>query len=105
VAGAHIREGDKVVLFYPSANNDERVFTEPHQLDVTRDPNPHVAFGGGGRHFCIGAILARAMLATIMRELVARVPDLQAGEPEYGMVTTVRQVFSMPCTFTPGKAH
>jgi cytochrome P450 len=100
LAGAHIAEGDKVVLFYPSANHDERVFTDPLRLDVRRDPNPHVAFGGGGRHFCIGAILARAMLRSILRELMTRVPDLEAGEPDYGMVTTVRQVFSMPCTFT-----
>ena len=59
LAGRPIAAGDKVVLFYHSANRDEAVFDEPYRFDVGRDPNPQLAFSGGGPHFCLGAHLAR----------------------------------------------
>jgi cytochrome P450 family 142 subfamily A polypeptide 1 len=76
VGGQRIRAGDKLLLLYPSANRDEAVFAEPQRFDPTRDPNPHVAFGGYGTHFCLGASLARLELHTLFEELVRRMPRL-----------------------------
>jgi cytochrome P450 family 142 subfamily A polypeptide 1 len=73
--GRTIRAGQKLLLLYPSANRDERVFREPFRFDVTRDPNPHVAFGFGA-HFCLGASLARLELRVLFEELLAGLPDL-----------------------------
>jgi cytochrome P450 family 142 subfamily A polypeptide 1 len=75
--GAHIRKGDKVLLLYRSANRDERVFDDPMRFDVTRDPNPHLAFGGYGTHHCLGASLARLELRVMFEELLAGLPDLE----------------------------
>ncbi|MDQ1373024.1 MAG: methyl-branched lipid omega-hydroxylase, partial [Actinomycetota bacterium] len=82
--GEHeFNEGDKVVLFYNSANRDEAVFTDPQTFDVRRTPNDHVGFGGPGPHFCLGAHLARREITVLFRELFRRVPDIHAtGEPE-----------------------
>lgn len=80
LGGQHIREGDWVVMFYLSANRDEKVFEDPWRFDITRSPNPHFAFGGGGPHFCIGSFLARMMIKHTFREVFTRVPDLKAGE-------------------------
>jgi cholest-4-en-3-one 26-monooxygenase len=73
-----IAAGDKVVMYYMSANRDEEVFDDPYRFDVGRAPNEHVTFGGGGVHFCLGANLARAGIRAIMRQLVERldVPEL-----------------------------
>ncbi len=78
--GQTIREGDKVVIFYPSANMDERVFVNPHTFDVTRTPNDHLAFGIG-EHFCLGANLARLEINAIFEELLKRLPDLEFAGP------------------------
>jgi cytochrome P450 family 142 subfamily A polypeptide 1 len=75
--GAHIRKGDKVLLLYRSANRDERVFDDSMRFDVTRDPNPHLAFGGYGTHHCLGASLARLELRVMFEELLAGLPDLE----------------------------
>jgi cholest-4-en-3-one 26-monooxygenase len=75
LGGQTIRAGDKVLLLYPSANRDEAVFPDPFRFDVTRDPNPHVAFGFGA-HFCLGASLARLELRVLFEELLPRLPDL-----------------------------
>ncbi|PZG25169.1 cytochrome P450 [Spongiactinospora gelatinilytica] len=81
--GLHLKPGDKVVLFYGSANRDETVFPDPDRFDITRKPNPHVGFGGPGPHFCLGANLARQEIRTMFRELLTRLPGLRAaGEPE-----------------------
>jgi cytochrome P450 family 142 subfamily A polypeptide 1 len=77
VRGETIREGDKVLLLYPSANRDERIFPDADRFDVERNPNPHVAFGGYGAHFCLGASLARLELRVMFEELVAALPDLE----------------------------
>jgi cholest-4-en-3-one 26-monooxygenase len=83
VRGQVIKAGEKISLWYISANRDEDVFTDPFTFDITRDPNPHIAFGGGGPHFCLGAQLARLEIRLLFEELAARVPHLEArGEPE-----------------------
>lgn len=72
LAGTRISAGDKVVMWYSSANRDESVFDDPDAFDVGRDPNPHVAFGGGGPHFCLGAFLARMEIQVLLQEMRAR---------------------------------
>jgi cytochrome P450 len=81
--GVQMSEGDWIGLFYQSGNRDERVFANPWQFDVLRDPNPHVSFGGGGPHYCLGTMLARAQLRSIWGELLTRVPEFEVGEPDY----------------------
>ncbi|WP_045877915.1 cytochrome P450 [Pseudofrankia sp. DC12] len=84
LAGQRLNPGDKVLLFYSSANRDEAVFTGPDRFDVRRDPNPHLGFGGAGPHFCLGAHLARREISVIWRELLTQLPDIHAsGEPEW----------------------
>ncbi len=75
--GVHIPKGDPVVLSYASANYDETVFADPHRFDIARTPNPHVAFGGGGVHFCLGSHLARLEIRLLFEELLARTSDIQ----------------------------
>jgi cholest-4-en-3-one 26-monooxygenase len=100
--GRPIAEGDKVVLYYTSANRDEEVFEDPHRFDVGRTPNDHVTFGGGGVHFCLGANLARAEIRAIMRQLVERLPDLRlAGEARRLRSDFVNGIKTMPVSFTP----
>jgi cholest-4-en-3-one 26-monooxygenase len=80
---AEIAAGDKVSLWYISANRDESVFDEPFTFDVSRTPNPHIAFGGGGPHFCLGASLARLEIRILFEELVQRAPRIErAGQTE-----------------------
>ena len=101
IAGQPIRENDKVVMFYPSANRDADVFESPHAFDVTRDPNPHLAFGWGP-HFCLGANLARGEIRGIFSELLARLPDIEVCGPVRRLrSTTVNSIKSMPVRFTP----
>jgi cholest-4-en-3-one 26-monooxygenase len=81
--GHQLREGDKITLYYISANRDEDVFDDPFRFDILRDPNPHIAFGGGGPHHCLGANLARMEMKVLFEELVARVPRIEKlGEPD-----------------------
>ena len=102
LGGQSIEAGDKVVLFYHSANRDEAVFTEPYRFDVARDPNPHLAFSGGGPHFCLGAHLARLELRVMFEELFTRLPDLElTGEPQVMHSMFFNGVKSMPVAFTP----
>jgi cholest-4-en-3-one 26-monooxygenase len=76
-----IKEGDKIVVFYSSANRDEDVFTGPASFDVGRDPNPHIGFGGGGAHFCLGNHLAKLELRVLFEVIAQRLPNLrQSGE-------------------------
>jgi cytochrome P450 len=79
-----IAAGDRIAMFYPSANRDERAFDEPFRFDVTRSPNPHVSFGGGGVHFCLGAHLARREIRAMFQELLARVGTVEiTAEPTW----------------------
>ena len=83
LGGQKLREGEKIVLWYNSANRDELAFVEPYRFDVTRTPNEHVGFGGPGAHHCLGANLARREITVVFRELFRRLPDLEiSGEPE-----------------------
>jgi cholest-4-en-3-one 26-monooxygenase len=83
VGGEQIKAGDKISLWYISANRDEAVFDDPFRFDITRDPNNHLAFGGGGPHFCLGAQLARLEIRVMFEELATRFPKLQRlEEPE-----------------------
>jgi cholest-4-en-3-one 26-monooxygenase len=78
-----IKEGDKISLWYISGNRDEEVFDDPFTFDITRDPNNHIAFGGGGPHFCLGAQLARLEIHLLFEEMAKRVPRVeQLGAPE-----------------------
>ena len=79
--GQEMKAGEQVLLWYTSANRDETVFTDPDRLDVTRDPNPHVAFGSGGPHFCLGAHLARLEAITLFEALVEQLPRLEIDGP------------------------
>ncbi len=81
--GQLIRQGDKVVIFFASADRDEAVFTDPHRFDLSRRPNPHYAFGGGGVHYCLGHSVARAQLRALTREILTKLPTMEVGEPEY----------------------
>lgn len=78
-----LRAGDKVVVWYGAANRDADAFEDPDRFDIGRDPNPHLAFGGGGAHLCLGMHVARVEIACLLREVLLRLPDLApAGEPE-----------------------
>lgn len=96
LGGQTITRGDKICLFYCSGNRDEAVFDRAHEIDLSRARNPHVAFGGGGPHFCIGAGLARSQLRAILAELLTRVPDLEVGEPEFAVSNLIRVVSKLP---------
>jgi cholest-4-en-3-one 26-monooxygenase len=83
LSGVHIKRGQRVVMFYRSANFDEDVFDEPFTFNILRDPNPHVGFGGSGAHYCIGANLARMTIDLIFNAIADEVPDLTSeGKPE-----------------------
>jgi cytochrome P450 len=93
-----IKEGEWVMLMYSSGNRDDRVFVDPTAFDITRSPNPHIGFGGGGPHFCMGGFLAKMQLEAFFRELIFRAPSLRVGEPEYLVGNFVRAVKSLPYT-------
>ena len=103
LGGQPIAAGDKLMVFYGSANRDEAVFEDPDRFDVGRSPNPHMAFGGGGPHLCLGLHVARIEIAVMLRELLSRIPDLTpAGAPEVLASNFIAGVRTMPVTFTPG---
>ena len=88
IRGVPIAEGDRVTLWYPSANRDDDAFRDPFRFDITRTPNDHVAFGGGGAHFCLGANLARREIAILFEELLARTTDIEIlAPPTYSGLT------------------
>ena len=102
--GRQVRAGDKLLLLYPSANRDERVFEDPYRFDVTRDPNPHLAFGGYGTHFCLGASLARLELRVMFEELLRWLPEIELATDQTlpmrpsNFITGVQR---MPVRFPP----
>lgn len=102
ISGQRIGAGDKVVMWYESANRDERSFDEPDLFDVTRSPNEHVGFGGGGPHFCLGANLARREIRVMFEELFRWLPDIRTtDEPDYLQSAFIHGIKRMPCEFTP----
>ncbi|MFI7442009.1 cytochrome P450 [Nonomuraea indica] len=103
LGGQRPREGEQVLLLYPSANRDESVFADPHRFDVARTPNDHLAFGFGS-HFCLGNSLARLELRTMMERLLARLPDMEPvddREPACRPANFVSGYESLPVRFTP----
>ena len=101
LGGQQIAEGDKVVIWYVSANRDEKKFPDPFTFDVGRTPNEHVAFGGSGPHFCLGANLARSEIAIMFEEVLDRLDDIELAGP----VSRLRSNFinglkHVPVTFT-----
>lgn len=100
--GQKILPGDKVVMMYPSGNRDAEVFDHPDTFDLARSPNPHIAFGGGGIHYCLGNQLAKSMLRSLFRELHRQMPDFIAGEPTLMKTNFMRGVVSLP--FEPNLA-
>jgi cholest-4-en-3-one 26-monooxygenase len=102
IHGVHIPEGDPVVLSYASANYDETVFADPHRFDITRSPNPHVAFGGGGVHFCLGSHLARLEIKLLFEELIARTSDIRLdGEVQRLRSSFINGIKHLPVSATP----
>jgi cytochrome P450 len=99
--GQRIRAGEKVTLWYPSANRDEDVFDRPDTFDITRSPNDHLAFGIG-EHFCLGSHLARLEIRVMFEHLLRRLPDI-ALDGEVRMLRShfIDGVKSMPVRFTP----
>ena len=84
VRGTKIAKGERVTMWYPSANRDSDAFADPFRFDIKRSPNPHLAFGGGGAHFCLGASLARRELSTLIEVLLERTRHIElTGDPSY----------------------
>jgi cytochrome P450 len=99
------QEGDKVVLWYASANRDAAVFEDPFRFDLSRTPNDHLGFGGPGPHFCLGAHLARREITVMFKELFRRVPDIRAaGEPVRLRSNFIHGIKHLPATWTPRSA-
>jgi cholest-4-en-3-one 26-monooxygenase len=102
LSGTSIRQGDKVVFYHASGNRDEEIFENPDVFDIGRDPNPHIAFGGGGPHFCLGANLARMEIRVMFAHLLDRLPDIhQAGEVQRLQSQFINGVKHLPVAFTP----
>ena len=105
LAGTAIAAGDKVVMYYGSANRDERAFTDPDRFDITRTPNEHIAFGGGGPHFCLGSHIARVEIEALLRELLTRMPDIApAGPAEWLASNFISGPKHLPVKFTAAPA-
>ena len=96
INGQPVQTGDKVGLFYCSANRDEAVFADPGVFDLSRSPNPHLGFGGGGPHFCLGSQLAKAELRNLFRELLTRLTTVEFGEPDLLYSNFVHGVKRLP---------
>ncbi len=103
LGGQRIEADSKVVFFHISANRDERVFADPQTFDITRNPNPHMAFGAGGPHFCLGANLARMEIRVMFEHLLDRMPDLElAGPVERLQSAFISGVKHIPISFPAG---
>lgn len=103
ILGQKIAEDEKVMIWYTSASRDESVFDDPQTFDITRNADGHKAFGGGGRHFCLGAGLARAELRILLQELIRRTPDIELdGDVKRLPSAWANMVTGLPVKFTPG---
>jgi cholest-4-en-3-one 26-monooxygenase len=104
IRGVPITTGDKVTIWYGAANRDEEIFDDPQAFDVGRTPNEHLAFGGRGPHFCLGASLAKMEIRVMFEEILGRLPDMtMAGEPERLRSNLIAGIKHMPVKYTPAK--
>ena len=103
IRGQKIAAGQKVIMWYNSANRDEKVYADPHRFDVTRQPQPaQVGFGAGGPHFCLGANLARREIAVLFEELHNRIPDIAVTEePAMLLSAFIHGIKRLPVSWTP----
>jgi cytochrome P450 len=100
LSGKDLKAGDKVLLYYSSANRDQDVFVDPYTFDVGRTPNDHYGFGAPGPHFCLGAHLARREITVMWRDLIARTPNIQmTGAPSQLESTFVNGIKKLPYSF------
>jgi methyl-branched lipid omega-hydroxylase len=100
--GVEMKKGQKIAMWYISANRDEAHFKDPYRFDITRDPNHQGGFGTGGAHFCLGAHLARREVVVMMTELLRRLPDIEAtGKPEKLRSNFVHGIKRLPAAFKP----
>ncbi|CAB4546951.1 unannotated protein [freshwater metagenome] len=100
--GVQIKEGDCVTMLYPSANRDAAVFADPFKFDITRNPNPHVTFGGGGPHFCLGANLARLEMRILFEEMAKRIDGIElTGEVRKLRSSFIHGIKTLPVKLTP----
>ena len=101
IRGVPIRAGETLAMWYPSANRDEDVFDQPDVFDIGRSPNDHLAFGGFGEHFCLGANLARLEMRSIYRHLMLRLDDIQfGGEIDRLTSTLIGGIKRLPISYT-----
>jgi methyl-branched lipid omega-hydroxylase len=102
LSGTRLAAGDKATLWYCSANRDESKFDDPWTFDVMRNPNPHVGFGGGGAHFCLGANLARREIRVMFEELHREIPDIVATEEPARLLSPfIHGIKTLPVAWTP----
>ncbi len=105
IRGQQIKKGDKVTLWYISANRDEDAFPDPYRFDVGRTPNMHLTFGAGGPHNCLGLNLARLEIKVMFEELIRRMPDIeQAGPAQRLRSNFISGIKHLPVKFTSEKA-
>jgi cytochrome P450 len=102
--GIPVKAGERAAMFYVSANRDETRFGDPNRFDISRAPNPHLAFGGGGAHFCLGANLARTEASAIIPQVLKRMSGLElAGPVARTRSNQMNGLKSMPVRFTPAR--
>jgi cytochrome P450 len=102
--GIPVKAGERAAMFYPSANRDESRFADPDRFDIGRAPNPHLAFGGGGTHFCLGANLARVEASAIIPEVLSRMKNMElAGPVQRTRSNLINGIRSMPIRFTSAR--
>jgi cholest-4-en-3-one 26-monooxygenase len=106
LAGQQIKKGDRVAIYYSAANRDETALPGAHRFDVKRADNEHIAFGGGGPHFCLGANLARAEIRILFDTIANRMPDItQTGEPRMLRSSFINGIKELPVRYTAGETH
>ena len=101
---SEMRKGDKVAMWYISANRDETHFSDPYRFDIAREPNEQGGFGTGGPHFCLGAHLARREITVMFTELLRRLPDIEAtARPEKLRSNFIHGIKRLPAAFMPAR--
>ncbi len=104
LGGVELKKGDKIVMYYPSANRDEAVFENADQFDIGRDPNPHIGFGGGGPHFCLGRHLAKLEIELMLETLARKIDTVEITGPVDRLRSNfINGIKSMPVRITAAK--